>query len=70
MGWEPPALVRRSRGLVHGGVFSHVEGAGFDPEGVVDDAVHDGVGVDSGAEALVPVLLGVLGAEHRASPRV
>ncbi|WP_206682460.1 hypothetical protein, partial [Dietzia sp. SLG310A2-38A2] len=47
MGWEPPALVRRSRGLVHGGVFAHVEGAGLDPEGVVDDAVHDGV-VDGG----------------------
>ena len=65
MGWEPPALVRGPVGLVHGGVFAHVEGAGLDPEGVVDDTVHDGVGVYGGAEALVPVLLRVLGAEHR-----
>ena len=50
--------------LTRGGVFAHVHVAGLDPEGVVDDAVHDGVGVDSGAEPLVPVLLGVLGAEH------
>ncbi|MGD8214485.1 hypothetical protein [Aestuariimicrobium sp. Y1814] len=45
---------------LRGGVFAHVVGAGFDPDGVVDDAVHDGVGVDAGAEALVPVLLLVL----------
>ena len=48
-----------------GGLFAHVDVAGLDPEGVVDDAVHDRVGVDPGAEALVPVLLRVLGAEHR-----
>ena len=36
-------------------VLPHVVGAGLDPDGVVDDAVHDRVGVDSGAEALVPV---------------
>ena len=48
-----------------GGVFAHVHLAGLDPEGVVDDAVHDRVGVDSAAEALVPVLLRVLSAEHR-----
>ena len=46
--------------VVRGGVFSHVVRAGVDPEGVVDDAVHDRVGVHSGAEALVPVLLCVL----------
>ena len=45
-------------------MFAHVGAAGFDPDGVVDDAVHDRVGVDSAAEALVPVLLRVLGAEH------
>jgi len=48
-----------------GGVFSHVVAAGLDPDGVVHDAVHDRVGVDSRTEALVPVFLGVLGAEHR-----
>ena len=47
------------------GVFAHVGASGLDPDGVVDDAVHDGIGVDSAAEALVPVLPGVLGAEHR-----
>ena len=47
-----------------GGLFAHVDVARLDPDGVVDDAVHDRVGVDSGAEALVPVLLRVLGAEH------
>lgn len=30
----------------------------------MDDAVHDGAGVNSGAEPLVPILVGVLGAEH------
>ena len=35
------------------------------PDGVVHDPVHDRVGVNSGAEALVPSFLGVLGAEHR-----
>jgi hypothetical protein len=48
-----------------GGVFSHVVAAGLDPDGVVHDAVHDRVGVNAGAEALVPIFLGVLGAEHR-----
>ena len=48
-----------------GGVFAHVHLAGLDPDGVVDDAVHDRVGVDSAAETPVPVLLRVLGAEHR-----
>ena len=48
-----------------GRVFSHVVAAGLDPDGVVHDAVHDRVGVNAGTEALVPILLGVLGAEHR-----
>ena len=47
------------------GVFSHIVAAGLDPNGVVHDAVHDRVRVNSGAEALVPIFLGVLGAEHR-----
>jgi len=47
-----------------GGVFAYVHLAGFDSEGVVDDAVHDRVGVDPAAEALMPVLLRILGAEH------
>ena len=34
-------------------VFAHVGASGLDPDGVVDDAVHDGIGVDSAAEALV-----------------
>lgn len=47
------------------GVFAYVHLARGDPEGVVHDAVHDRVSVDSSAEAGVPVLLRVLGAEHR-----
>lgn len=39
------------------GVLPHVVGAGLDPDGVVDDPVHDCVRVNTGAEALVPVLL-------------
>jgi len=31
-------------------VFAHVDVAGFDPDGVVNDAVHDRVGGDSAAE--------------------
>ena len=50
--------------LLHGGVLAHVVVAGVDPDGVVHDSVHDRVGVDPGAEPLVPVFLGVLGAEH------
>ena len=61
--WRPTARAL-CRDLA-GGVFSHVVAAGLDPDGVMHDAVHDGVGVNPGAEALVPVLLGVLGAEHR-----
>ena len=57
---DPPA---GSSLLVRGGVLAHVVGAGVDPDGAVDDAVHDGVGVDPGAQALVPVLLRVLRAE-------
>ena len=57
-------------GLVHGGVFAHVEGAGLDPEGVADDAVHDGVGVYGGAEALMPVLLWQIGPVGTPSPAI
>ena len=66
-GWGPPPpdRARNLRLDLTGGVFSHVVAAGLDPDGVVHDAVHDRVGVDSGAEALVPVFLRVLGAEHR-----
>ncbi len=46
-------------------MFAHVVVAGLNPDCVVDDAVHDRVGVNTGAEALVPVLLLILGAEHR-----
>lgn len=59
-GPSAPAVVRSGG---HGGVLAHVVAAGVDPDGVVDDAVHDRIGVDSRAEALVPVLLRVLGAE-------
>lgn len=44
-------------------MFAHVVAAGIDPDGVVDDAVDDRVGVDAGAEALTPVTLQILGAE-------
>ena len=37
------------------GVLPHVVGAGLDPDGVVDDPVHDCVRVNTGPEALVPV---------------
>lgn len=47
------------------GVLAHVVGARLDPDRVVDDPVHDRVRMNTGAEALVPVLLRVLGAEHR-----
>lgn len=53
------------RSAGRGGVFAHVGAAGFDPDGVVDDAVHNRVGVGPSAGSLVPVLLRVLGAEHR-----
>ena len=43
-----------------GGLFPHVVGACLNPGGV-DNAVHDGVGVNAGAEVLVPVLLLILG---------
>ncbi|GAA1681317.1 hypothetical protein GCM10009791_30590 [Citricoccus zhacaiensis] len=45
MVWEPPAL-NGFLETVYRGVFAHVEATGLDPEGVVHDAVHDGVGVD------------------------
>lgn len=50
--------------LLHGGVLAHVVVASIDPDGVMHDAVHDGIGVDPGAEPLVPVFFGVLGAEY------
>ena len=64
---QGPVTPDRATGLcldLAGGVFSHVVAAGLDPDGVVHDAVHDRVGVDPGNESLVPILLGVLGAEH------
>lgn len=48
-----------------GGVFSHVDVAGVDPHRVVDDVVHDRVGVDPTAKTSVPVLLRVLGGKDR-----
>lgn len=45
-------------------VFSHVEGAGLDPRRVVNDAIHDRISMDAAAEAGVPVLFRILGAEH------
>ena len=39
--WRSPLLL----GAGHGGVFTHVVAAGFDPNGVVHDAVHDGIGM-------------------------
>lgn len=48
----------------HGGVFAHVVAAGFDPDRVVHDPVHDGIGMNARSETLVPILLSVLGAEH------
>jgi hypothetical protein len=33
-------------------VFTHVVAAGIDPDGVVHDAVHDRVGVDSRSETV------------------
>jgi len=61
-GARPRERLRRD---LAGGVFSHVVAAGLDPDGVVHNAVHDRVGVNPRTEALVPILLGVLGAEHR-----
>ena len=51
--WEPLAL---SAGLLGAGescLLPHVVGAGLNPDGVVDDPVHDRVRVDAGAEPLV-----------------
>lgn len=56
--------LRHGLHVSQGGVLPHVVGAGLDPDCVVDDPVHDGVRVNTGAEALVPVLLRILGAEH------
>ena len=57
--------LRPGLGAGQRGVFPHVVGAGLDPDRVVDDPVHDRVCVNARAEALVPVLLRILGAEHR-----
>lgn len=55
----------------------HVHLSHLYPRGVVDDAVHDAVGVDAAAEPVMPVLLLELRAEDRGaslnrlpSPRV
>lgn len=37
----------------------------LDPDGVVHDVVHDGVGVNPGTKTLVLILVGILGAEPR-----
>lgn len=50
--------------LCHCGVFADVVIAGIDPDGGVHDAVHGCIGLDHGAEPLMPILLGVLRAEH------
>ena len=42
----------------------HVRLSHLYPRGVVDDAVHDGVGVGAASDSLAPVLLGVLGGEQ------
>lgn len=47
-------------------VSAHVVVAGVDGDGVVDDAVHDRVGGHVSSEPPVPVLDGVLCAEHGA----
>jgi len=47
-------------------VPAHVVFAGADGDGVVDDAVHDRVGGHVASEPPVPVLDGVLRAEHGA----
>ena len=43
----------------------HVDLARLQPDGVMDDAVHDRIGMDPSAQPGVPVLLLVLGAEDR-----
>ena len=58
--WPLDGIALRGRG----DVFAHVGATGVDPDRVVDDPVHDRVGVDASAEAVVPVFLRVLGAEH------
>jgi len=59
-----PAALGRGRGP-QGHALAHVVAAGVQEYGVVDYAVHDRVGVDAAAEALVPVLALVLGGEQR-----
>jgi len=44
-------------------VFSHVVAAVLDADVVGHDAVHDRIRVSPGAEAQVPIALGILGAE-------
>lgn len=46
-------------------MFPHVVSASLDPDRVVHDPVHDRVRVDPGTESLMPVLLRILGTEHR-----
>lgn len=68
-GHRPSWSAGRYRLVGHGWVrvaLAHVVVAGVDGDGVVDDAVHDRVGGHVAAESLVPVLDGVLRAEHGA----
>lgn len=46
------------------GVFAHALAAGLDPDGSVHGSVHDRVGVNHGAEALVPLPSRVSGSKH------
>lgn len=54
-----------SEGL--GALVGVVFASSVEPDGVVDDVVHDAVGFHGGVEAGVPVLFRVLGAEHGGS---
>lgn len=51
----------------HAGVFTHVLAAGSGPNGVVHDPVHNRIRVHPGTKPLMPILLGILRAEHRRS---
>ena len=56
-------VLRAGPAVLLGVVLPHVDVARGHPDGVVDDAVHDGVGLDAPAEARVPVALAELRAE-------
>ncbi len=48
----------------HNRVFAHAVAGRHNPDSVVDDPVHDHVGVDAAAGTLVPLHLLILGAEN------